>query len=410
MRIGIIGAGAAGMMCAATIVEETPDVEVFLIDKNPVLGKKVMITGGGRCNVTTGIEDIAIVLKKYPRGDKFLQSALRKFSPHDTCEWFEHHGVPLMCEDDMRVFPQSQNGQDVVNAFMRIYVNSKTTLLLKHDVTSIGIQHGEFCISFKNCASLVVDRVVLTSGGQAYRQTGSSGDGYAFAQKLGHHITPLAPSLNSFVTLEKWPGNVSGLSFPHATLTAKTKKRYMYTGPFLFTHNGMSGPVVFALSSLVAFESYSRQKPLFIHIDVLPDMHIEKLMQEIKKLIKESPKKLFKNAMRAFIPLSLVDVACTQLHIAENKKNGEIDFQTVHAMSQWIKHIPLSVVGRGVGDEFVTAGGIETHEIDPRTMQSKVCPGLYVAGEILNIDGFTGGFNLQAAWSTGRVAGFDAVL
>lgn len=408
MRIAIIGGGAAGMMAAAAINEINPEGDVFLLEKNSELGKKVVISGGGRCNVTTGIEDLAELLQKYPRGAKFLRSSLCHFSPKEVRAWFEARGVPLKCEDDLRVFPVSNNGHDVVSVFTRLFARTKTKILFKHHVTGITKIKNTFIIQLKDQEPLVVDRVVLALGGQAYRQTGSTGDGYSLAESLGHHITALAASLNSFITLEKWPKILAGVSFAQATIAVRGTKHFTAAGPFLFTHSGISGPAVFVLSSLVAFEDYGPKKPLLITIDFVPGSLSEILGENIKLAMKQSPKKSFKNILRLFVPLSVAELICVQLRIPLDKKNITINKQMVNDACRWLKRLPLSVIGRGAGDEFVTAGGVELTEIDPRTMGSKLVPGLYFAGEILNVDGFTGGFNLQAAWATGRVAGVSA--
>ena len=410
MKVAIVGGGAAGMMCVATILEEHKnDVEVFLIEKNVLLGKKVIISGGGRCNVTTGIEDLKLVLSKYPRGSKFLQSAMHRFSPVQVRDWFENHGVPLKCEDDLRVFPVSNDGHDIVGVFEKIFRNSKIDLLFKHNMKNIVKEKNKFIISFKEQKDLEVDKVVMALGGQAYRQTGSTGDGYSILEKLGHKITELAPSLNSFLTQEKWPKELSGLSFEKATIKVKGQKKYQFTGPFLFTHTGVSGPAVFALSSLIAFEKYDKQNPLGILIDVLPDLSLDNLFLELQKLREENLKKTFKNTLHNFLPKSLAEKVCENLGIDFNKKNVEMSKKDLRIVSEYIKALPLTVIGRGAGDEFVTAGGVELSEVDPKTMKSKIVPGLYFGGEILNIDGFTGGFNLQASWATGRMAGLGVV-
>ena len=406
MKVAIVGGGAAGMMCVATILEEHKnDVEVFLIEKNVLLGKKVIISGGGRCNVTTGIEDLKLVLSKYPRGSKFLQSAMHRFSPVQVRDWFENHGVPLKCEDDLRVFPVSNDGHDIVGVFEKIFRNSKIDLLFKHNMKNIVKEKNKFIISFKEQKDLEVDKVVMALGGQAYRQTGSTGDGYSILEKLGHKITELAPSLNSFLTQEKWPKELSGLSFEKATIKVKGQKKYQFTGPFLFTHTGVSGPAVFALSSLIAFEKYDKQNPLGILIDVLPDLSLDNLFLELQNLREENLKKTFKNTLHNFLPKSLAEKVCENLGIDFNKKNVEMSKKDLRIVVEYVKAIPLTVIGRGAGDEFVTAGGVELSEVDPKTMKSKIVPGLYFGGEILNIDGFTGGFNLQASWATGRAVG-----
>lgn len=405
MRIAIIGGGAAGLMAAATINENSPTTDVFLIEKNDSLGKKVIISGGGRCNVTTGITDIKTVLKKYPRGEKFLINAFHRFGPQDVYDWFEKHAVALKCEKDLRVFPKSDNGRDVVGAFERIFEKQHTKVLLKHNVKQIEKKDTQFIITCKDQIPLTVDRVVLALGGQAYRQTGSTGDGYTLAENLGHHITPLAPSLYSFITKEKWPKEISGMSFANITITAKGTKTFSFSGPALFTHTGLSGPAVFALSSLIAFEPFGPPKPLPIFVDLIPDIKSHIFLLRLKESLKENPKKSFKNILHFFIPQSLAEIICREIGVPVDKKAAEISNHEVAEAEHWIKHLPLHLTGRGAGDEFVTAGGVELAEVEQRTMESKLCPGLYFAGEILNVDGFTGGFNLQASWATGRVAG-----
>lgn len=405
MRIAILGGGAAGMMTAAAVNEFYPKVEVFLIEKNESLGKKVIISGGGRCNVTTGITEIKTVLSKYPRGNKFLTTAMYHFPPSEVYNWFEAHGVPLKIEKDLRVFPQSNDGKDIVGVFEKIFAKSNTKILTKHNIHRVEKTSQGFTIHFQDQSSLQVDKVILTCGGQAYRSTGSTGDGYEFAEALGHTVTKLAPSLNSFITLEKWPKSLSGVSFEEAAITAKRAKTYQFAGPFLFTHMGVSGPAVFALSSLVAFEDYGPKNPLQIFIDLIPSLSFPKLIEGFKKQITEHPKKNFKNTIHTVVPKSVAEVVCTELKIDGEKRNAEVSKHELEIVAEWIKQVPLSVIGRGAGDEFVTAGGVNTNEVDPRTMESRITPGLFFAGEILDVDGFTGGFNLQAAWAMGRVAG-----
>jgi len=407
MRVGIVGGGAAGLMAAATIQETAPEAELFLVERNDGLGKKVIISGGGRCNVTTGIQDVRVVLTKYPRGGKFLSKAMYHFPPADVYAWFESHGVPLKNEEDNRVFPQSDNGKDIVGVFEKLFRASNVQVLLKHSVESISKKGEVFTLHFKGGETLDVDAVVLTTGGQAYRQTGSTGDGYAFAQSLGHSITKLAPSLNAFFTREVWPAEVSGLSFEKAELRTKRGKKYSFTGPFLFTHKGVSGPAVFALSSQVAFEKYDTHEPLKLEIDLFPDEAAEDILARIEATIAISAKKSFLNVLATVVPKSLAEIILNELHLDGDIHAAEMSKKNILRCVEWLKAIPLEVVGRGAGDEFVTAGGVELDEVDPQTMRSKICPGLYFAGEILDVDGYTGGFNLQASWATGRLAGLS---
>lgn len=407
MNVAIIGGGAAGLMAAATLLEQASEAEIFLLEKNDGLGKKVIISGGGRCNVTTGISDVRTVLTRYPRGGKFLSSALYGFPPAQVMAWFEAQGVPLKIEEDLRVFPQSDNGKDIVGVFERLFREStQVHVWLKANVTKVEKIGEKFSLTVKGKAEpLLVDRLILTTGGQAYRQTGSTGDGYAFAQALGHTITPLAPSLNAFFTRETWPAEVSGLSFEKAKITALATKPAEWTGPFLFTHKGVSGPAVFAVSGMVAFEVYDQQHPLKISIDLFPDQSVEKLITEFMERIAQAPKKNLINALAGFVPKSLLEMLCREQSVSLEKHAAEFSKKDLQQLAQLFKNISLHIIARGAGDEFVTAGGVSLQEVNPSTMESKICPGLFFGGEILDVDGFTGGFNLQASWATGRLAG-----
>ncbi len=410
MKIAVIGGGAAGLMAAAAIRERSPGTEVFLIEKNDGLGKKVIISGGGRCNVTTGLRAIREVLSKYPRGGKFLNSVMRRFPPEAVHAWFEAHGVPLKIEDDMRTFPVSDDGHDVVGAFERLFEGSAVRVMLKRHVIRVERTDGGYRLIFKDGEPLDVDRVILTTGGQAFRHTGSTGDGYAFAESLGHRVTPLAPSLNSFFAKEAWPKEVSGLSFAKARLRTKFAKAYEFTGPMLFTHRGVSGPAVFALSSLIAFEAYDAKAPMRLTIDIFPDISEDALFTRLAELFREHPAKILVKVLDFLVSRSLAETLCRELGLHEETRVAEVPKKDTRRIVAWLKGIPLTVIGRGAGDEFVTAGGVDLKDVDPRTMESKISPGLFFAGEILDIDGFTGGFNLQASWAAGRVAGESAVL
>ncbi len=432
MKIAIIGGGAAGMMATATSERSEAAItaalaagsspkknpKVFLIEKNKSLGQKVLISGGGRCNVTTGFSDLRLIADRYPRGGKFLLSSLHDFPPEAVIAWFETHGVPMKTEEDLRVFPKSDSGKDVLAAFEKIFQSPDVEVLLGHEVTriehspeaslSISVAkrlNQQFQIHFKNQPPLTVDKLILTTGGQAHRHTGSTGDGYTFAESLGHTITPLAPSLNSFITQEKWPHALAGVSLPLVTLKIKTQKKFEYSGPILFTHRGLTGPAIFALSSYIAFETYDPQHPLTLTVDLFPNWPHTKLEQELQREMKENPKKLFRNTLALHLPKSLALELCSQFSIAPEKINIELSKKDFIKTLEKLKNLPFTLIGRAAGDEFVTAGGVELSEVDPKTLESKICPGLYFAGEILNIDGFTGGYNLQAAWCTGRRAG-----
>jgi hypothetical protein len=405
-KIAIIGGGAAGMMCAATLAEKhAGEADVFLIEKNSILGNKVIISGGGRCNVTTGIQDTEEVLKKYPRGKNLIKFAMYNFPPKKVYEWFEEHGVPLKTEADLRVFPRSNDGGDVVGVFENVFKKKGVGVLLKTKVDSVNKKGKKFVINFADDTDLEVDKLVITTGGQAYKTTGSTGDGYSFAEDLGHTITPLAPSLNAFILKEKWVKDLAGVSFKKSGLKVIGDKTSKFEGAFLFTHNGITGPAVFAISSMAAFDLSDLKKEVKMFIDFLPEFDYEEMSAKIKKALQENPKKSFVNTLDFFIPKSLAEVIANDIKIKPGKINSEVSKSEINKSVEWLKNASITVIGRSAGEEFVTAGGIDSREINPKTLESKICPGLYFAGEILDVDGFTGGFNLQAAWCTGRLIG-----
>lgn len=405
-RVGIVGGGAAGMMAAAAALEAGAQVHLF--EKNTHLGAKVIISGGGRCNVTTGFTDLPEVLKRYPRGARFIRTAMYAFPPDAVYAWFEKHGVPLKVEKDLRVFPRSDDGHDVVGAFERIFAKGKVRVHLKADIRQIEKRGDTFTVTTKDGQRFEVDRLILTTGGQAYRQTGSTGDGYAFAEALGHTITPLGPSLNSFILLEEWPKRLSGVSFQKAVLSVTQPKPFAYPAPILLTHKGTSGPAVFAISAHTAFEKLSKERPLTISLDVLPGFSEQELTDMLLKFKKLEGKKQLITILATLVPRSFAQEALTELQQNPDHILAETPDSFLRRLAQWLKHVPLHVIGRSAGEEFVTAGGVNTAEVDPKTMESRKTPGLFFAGEILDVDGYTGGFNLQASWATGHLAGQSA--
>lgn len=427
-KIGIIGGGAAGMMAAATLKELNPNLEVSLFEKNDHLGAKVIISGGGRCNVTTGIlnttsgqtlnrHDINRLLENYPRGAKFLMSAMFHFSPQAVIDWFETHGVPLKTEEDFRVFPVSNNGKDVVGALETVLRENGTNIHLSTIISRIEklasptTAHSPFRLHTKT-GHHDVDILILTTGGNAYRHTGSTGDGYTFAKTLGHSITSLAPSLSSYIALETWPARIAGVSLEKAQLTLKTfptanqpeQKTYLRTGPLVFTHRGVSGPAVFALSGMAAYETPTREHPLSLTINFFPDETPQAFAQRFQELANQHGAKQLINFLDIFLPKSLCGVFIELLKVEPHLQASRIDKKLKNHILTLLQELPLTIINRTPGDEFVTAGGVPTTEVNTNTMESKIQPNLYFAGELLDIDGFTGGFNLQASWATGKLA------
>lgn len=401
-KIVIVGGGAAGMMAAAALVEQGRGAHVLLLERNEVLGRKVMISGGGRCNLTTNQSDIKAILKNYPRGNQFLRHALYEFPPRAMMDWMESHGVALKTETDLRVFPKSDKGKDVMGTFEKLLLDAGVEIRTKTIVKQI--EKG-FILTLENGEKIEAKSVILTTGGQAYRKTGSQGDGYDFAESLGHTITPLAPSLSAFTIKENWIKEHPGLSFPEVRLRLAGAKRHEFSGPILFTHKGITGPAVFALSSLAAYETITPENPVRLAIDFFPHESQDALTQQFHKTMETSPKKHFPTTLGQFLYKSMGPDLCTLADIPKERLNAEIGKKNLSRLIEFLKNMVFTVTGRLPGEEFVTAGGVTLREIDPKTMESLICPGLFFAGEILNIDGFTGGYNLQVAWCTGRLAG-----
>lgn len=384
MKIAIIGGGAAGMMAAATLIEADQKLEVHLFEKNNKLGTKVRISGGGRCNVTTGIRDRKLLLTKYMRGAEFLKTALGKFSPKACYEWFEERGVPLKNEEDNRVFPVSDNGDDIVAVFEKLPIQTH----LQESVLNI---EPRFKITTDK-QEYEFDIVIITTGGNAFAHTGSTGDGYHFAKNLSHTITKLGPSLNSFETEQDWPKELSGLALEIAKLNDQE-------GPFLFTHFGISGPVTFAYSATIAFEDMPQT------VNFAPtNLSFDQINQQLTEILNQNGAKQIHNVLH-FTPKRLTETLLKLSHIDPETKCAELSKDQRKSLAKNLTgSLQLTLKKRRPGDEFVTAGGVTLSEVDPNTMRSKINPNLYFAGEILDIDGVTGGFNLQSSWATGRLA------
>lgn len=406
-KIAIIGGGAAGLMAAASLVEENNKCEVYLFEKNPSLGAKVIISGGGRCNVTTGITDRQELLSKYTRGAKFLKSAIGKFPPQKVMAWFEDQGVKLKTEADLRVFPVSNDGKDVVKVFERIFHKTQVNLRLKEAVREIKSAAGELIEVTTDQQNQLFDYVVLTTGGNAYRQTGSTGDGYQFAKNFGHKITKLGPSLNSFLVNEDWPKTLSGLSLDDARLEAIADdgERKMINGPLLFTHFGLSGPGVFALSSHLAFTKISVHHPLRIGLTPIANFTYQDWNRLMIDYFDQNGSQQIKRFLKQYFPARFGEMILNLGGISIEKKCSEISKAERLAIVKLLSgDLQVTTVQRRPGDEFVTAGGVALTEVNPKKLQSRLDQRLFFAGELLDVDGVTGGFNLQASWATGRLA------
>ncbi len=414
--ITIIWAGAAGLMIAATILESTgegEDIHIRLFEKNTSPGKKVIISGGGRCNVTTGITDRKELLARYTRWAEFIKTAMGKFSPKKCREWFESHGVPLKCESDNRVFPISDDGHDIVEVFSDVFAKYRDSISLHYSEWASSVRKVKETYSITTPKWVYdSDILVITTGGNAYSHTGSSWDGYAFARALGHTVTPLGPSLSSFLTSDNWLHILSGLAFEEASLgftLGDSLIKQSLSWPLLLTHFGISWPLTFRVSSHLAFEMITPSLPKYISFSPLADMDFASWEVFLKESFQKYPKKLLSSILSEKLSRRFVD-AFIQQYFASIKETfvGSISRADREDISRLLgEGIPLTLIERRPGDEFVTAWGVSTDELDPESMESKTSKNLYFAGEILNVDGVTGGFSLQICWTSGYVAGKD---
>ena len=381
MKIVVIGAGAAGLLAAGKAAE-TAD-EVVIIEKNDIIGKKLLITGKGRCNITNSA-DIEDMIGQYPRNAKFLYSALYTFTNDDIIRIIEENGVKTKVERGGRVFPVSDKSQDVVKALKKYALKTSKT-------------------------SITADRVIICTGGKSYPRTGSTGDGYKFAKQAGHTIIEPKASLIPVLTEEKFVKDIMGLSLRNIKITAfnqKNQKVYSDFGEMLFTHFGISGPVVLSMSAYLKNIGKEKYK---IEIDLKPALTDEQLNARVLRDFEKYSKKHLVNSLDDLLPKALIPIVISLSGIEPHKAVNEITREERNGLVHVLKHFTLTAVGvRPVEEAIVTAGGVKVSEINPSTMESKLVSGLYFAGEVIDIDGYTGGYNLQAAFSTGYLAGMNA--
>ncbi len=418
-HIAIIWAGAAGLMAAATILESSPDAgdfHIHIFEKNISPGKKVIISGGGRCNVTTGITDRRELLSQYTRWAEFIKTAMGKYSPKKCREWFESHGVPLKCESDNRVFPISDDGRDIVWVFESIFAKNRDKISLHYREWVDSLTNGGVLRYELRTKSGIynTDILVITTGWNAYSHTGSSWDGYAFARVLGHTVTPLGPSLSSFLTSDNWLHILSGLAFEDSKIEftiGDTKIKTLLTWPLLLTHFGISWPLTFRVSSHIAFDKIVPSSPKIISFAPLASMDVTSWEAFLKEAFQKYPKKLLSSILTEKLSRRFVDAFIQQYFFSIRETFvGSISRSDRENISRLLGDgIPLTLIERRPGDEFVTAWGVSTDELDPDTMQSKISRNLYFAGEILNVDGVTGWFSLQICWASGYLAGLSII-
>lgn len=407
-KIVIIGGGAAGLKAAisANFKYKDKSAEITIIEKNERPARKLMITGKGRCNVTNNC-DLDTLIANVPKNPRFLYSAFSNFTSKDTISFFESLGVPLKTERGNRVFPQSDKAVDIVDALVKC-AKAGGTKIVTGEAVAVLSENGKVTgVKLKNGEILEADSVLIATGGVSYPVTGSTGDGYKFAKALGHTVTEIKPSLVPLCCHEGFCSRLSGLSLKNVTLSVfesgKKKPVFKEMGEMLFTHFGISGPLVLSASATLR---QMGKKEYTCGIDLKPALTPEQLDSRILRDFTDLQNKDFSNSLDKLLPKSLIPVIVSLSGIDGGLKVNQISREQRQSLVNLIKNFKLSITGfRPVEEAIITSGGISVKEINPATMESKIISGLFFAGEVIDVDAFTGGFNLQIAFSTGFTAG-----
>ncbi len=409
MKIVIIGGGPAGMMAAITAAKAGADV--VLLEKNEKTGKKLFITGKGRCNVTNAC-DTENLFANVMEHSKFLYSAVYGYDNQAVMQFFEEAGCHLKTERGQRVFPESDHSSDILRALDREMQKAGVKIRLNSEVEEVLIDNEKkqiLGVTLHNREKIMADRVIIATGGISYVLTGSTGDGYRFAREAGHSITKLSPALVPFNIEEDWCKQLQGLSLRNVEASIAVEGRNIYSdfGEMLFTHYGVSGPLMLSGSSYYVHKAGNR--PAKLYIDLKPALTQEQLDKRILREFDANRNKQFKNAIATLFPAKMQNIMPMLAQIDPEKKVNEITKEERERFLYTIKHLELTITGvRDYNEAIITKGGVKLSEVNPSTMESKIIKGLYFAGEVLDLDALTGGYNLQIAWSTGHLAGESA--
>lgn len=404
-KIIIVGGGAAGMMAAISAAKCGHDVHLY--EKNEKLGKKIYITGKGRCNVTNAC-DVEDLFNNIVTNKKFMYSSIYTFDNNMVQDFFEEEGCPLKVERGNRVFPVSDKSYDIINALEQAMKKLGVHINLFSEVSDIIVDNNTAKGIVVSGKRIMGDRILLATGGYSYPSTGSTGDGHSFAKKYGHNVTKCSPALVPFVAKEEWIKDLQGLSLRNCKVTLFNDNKIIYEdfGELLFTHFGVSGPTVLSASSYVT--ELIKKKELRLSIDLKPALDFQTLDERVLRDFEENKNRIFGNSLDKLLPKSLIPVVIERSEIPYDKKVNEITKDERKMLINIIKNFDLTLTGlRGFNEAIITHGGINVKEIDPGTMESKIIKNLFFAGEIIDVDAVTGGFNLQIAWSTGYLAGLS---
>ena len=404
-QIIVVGAGPAGMMAAIRAAEN--GANVTLLEKMKKPGRKMMITGKGRYNITNAA-DVPEIIRNIHGNGAFLNSSMRTFDNQDVMEFFRQQGVPVKVERGNRVFPVSDKAQDAVDAMVQRLHELGVKIELEMPVADILTQDGRVAgVRTKSGAHYKADAVILAVGGASYPGTGSTGDGYEMAKKLGHTIVPLRPSLVPLETEEEWVKDLQGLSLRNVrvTLLANNEKVQEMFGEMMFTHFGVTGPIILSLSRKAA-ECLAAGKYVELEINLKPALTPEKLDARIQRDFDKYIRKSLKNGLVDLLPHKMIEPLLDYAFLDPDRPVNQVTAAERHRLVEVLQHLILIVTKtRPLSEAIVTAGGVSVREINPKTMESKLVPGLYFAGEVTDVDAYTGGYNLQAAFSMGNAAG-----
>ena len=404
-EILVAGGGAAGMMAA--LFAARAGASVTLLERNEKLGKKIYITGKGRCNLTNDCS-LEEFLRQVPRNPRFLYGALNRFGPQDMIALMEEAGCPVEVQRGQRVFPRSEKASDVIRALARLMEQAGVRVRLHSRIQSLIVREGRAAgVVLENGERLEADAVILALGGQSYPMTGSTGDGYALAREAGHHVLPPAAVLSALETVEDWPRALQGLALKNVRLTLRSGRKTLYTelGEMLFTHFGISGPLVLEMSCHLPAELAQAQ----VTLDLKPGLTPEQLDLRLQRDFAAQPRKQLQNVLPGLLPLRLSALFPDLAGVSGERVCGQITRGEREQLGAALKALPITLrARRPLAEAIVTRGGVDVKEIQPATMESKLLPGLYFAGEMIDVDAHTGGFNLQIAFSTGALAGSSA--
>ncbi|MBO5411048.1 MAG: NAD(P)/FAD-dependent oxidoreductase [Clostridia bacterium] len=404
----VIGAGAAGLMAAGTA--SVNGVRTAVLERNDRPARKVLITGKGRCNVTNNCATLDDLIRNVPRNGRFLYGAFSRFMPSDVIEFFESRGVELKTERGNRVFPVSDKAHDIVDCLTEF--GTKRSQLIKGRAVKLLTENGKVTgVETQDGEVIYADKVIIATGGLSYPGTGSTGDGYELAKQAGHKVTELVPSLVPLEIHEGFCSDLMGLSLRNVSIkvtdTEKNKEIYSDFGEMLFTHFGVSGPLILSASAHMRDMKSGKYK---ISIDLKPALTLEQLDARILRDFSENTNRNFINALNSLLPKKFVPVIVRLSKIGLTTKVNQITREQRRYLAELLKNLTVTVTGfRPVEEAIVTSGGVEISGINPKTMESKLVEGLYFAGEVIDTDAYTGGFNLQIAFSTGRLAALSAV-